>query len=144
MILNAINLLEYVEKDSKGCWNWLGFVDKNGYGRGRFNGVKTRYSHRAAYHLYVGQLEGGLTIDHLCKNRRCINPRHLEQITLRENVYRGNPIWKQKKQWTHCKYGHAFTDDNTYVRPSDGRRRCRHCAVAEAKKQHLLSGSIAI
>lgn len=70
------------------CWRWRGSIQANGYGRFRANG-KTTYAHRAAYALFVGPIPDGLGLDHLCRNRWCVNPEHLEPVTQRENIRRG-------------------------------------------------------
>jgi len=71
-----------------GCWNWIGFLDRNGYGicgRGVNN---EKYAHRAVYRYFRGTIPKGMTLDHLCRNRSCVNPDHLEPVTLKENVRR--------------------------------------------------------
>ena len=78
-------------------------------------------AHRVAYELFVGPLAPGMVIDHLCKNTRCVNPDHLEQVTQATNC-------RRKKRPTHCVHGHdiSWGHPNTYVRP-DGNRNCRAC-----------------
>lgn len=82
-----------------GCWQWNGYIDRNGYGMAWIEG-KHRLAHRLFYAEYVGDLINGLTIDHLCKNRSCVNPDHLQQVTQSVNAKRGkkdnfNPICPQ-------------------------------------------------
>ena len=77
--------------------------------------------HRFAYTHFVGPIPEGLQIDHLCRNRKCWNPNHLEPVTQAENARRG--FWSLK---THCNRGHAYDEENTYVNPS-GHRVCRAC-----------------
>lgn len=101
------------------CWEWLGAIDTTGYGR---IGVGRRVLgvHRIAYEIQVGPIPEGLTIDHLCLRRSCVNGRHLEAVTHEENSRRS------KRRLTHCVNGHEFTEENTYWR-KEGRRQCRTC-----------------
>lgn len=110
-----------------GCWEWTGTVGLSGYARfqSRTTGGR-RYAHRVAWEIVRGQIPEGLQIDHLCRNRRCVNPEHLEPVTQRTNVLRGvGPSAKQARQ-THCLKGHPFDEVNTYRDPR-GRRKCRRC-----------------
>ena len=111
----------------EGCWEWKGKTMKNGYGvwSGTYPG--THLAHRLMYELTIGD-PGNLTIDHLCRNRRCINPTHLEAVSIKLNNNRG--FGNQYKQTTHCIHGHEFTEDNTYVTPSTGARQCKACIRA--------------
>lgn len=76
---------------------------------------------------HVGAIPSGLTIDHLCKVRRCVNPAHLEPVTRGENVLRGDTITAANARKTHCPRGHEYDDANTYV-CKRGLRSCRTCA----------------
>lgn len=101
------------------CWLWMGAKTVKGYGS--FNdGGHTRQAHRVAYELSYGPVPDGLEIDHTCGNRSCVNPQHLEAVTHSENLRRG------AARRTHCKYGHEFTPENTYVK-RNGARECRIC-----------------
>ena len=116
--------------DDNGCWNWP-VTDRNGYGRFRVGsadiiGSRTMaYTHRVAYETFVGPVPEGLELDHLCRNRACCNPEHLEPVTRRENARRGRVTGPRDT----CKRGHEFTPENTYTFPN-GRRNCRACRKA--------------
>lgn len=106
------------------CWLWTAYTYPNGYGQFWFNG-KMGYAHRFAYQQAKGAIPEGLEIDHLCGVRNCVNPDHLEAVTHRENVLRGNAPSAKHAGKTHCKRGHEFTEVNTIV-TSRG-RMCRAC-----------------
>lgn len=106
--------------DESGCWIYTGPISQGGYGR-----LGKEYAHRIMYEAIHGEIPPGLDIDHLCRNRRCCNPQHLEAVTRRENLLRGMGWTAINARKTHCKRGHEFTDENTR---HDGRgRQCRAC-----------------
>jgi hypothetical protein len=112
-----------------GCWVWIGGTSDTGYGtiRGTINGnPKGLYVHRVAYEFMRGGIPAGLHIDHLCRNKRCVNPDHLEPVTQKENSLRGispNAINARKKK---CKWGHPLSGKNLYIRKV-GQRMCLRC-----------------
>jgi hypothetical protein len=82
-------------------------------------------AHRASYEAFIGPIPDGMTIDHLCRNRKCVNPSHLEAVPMRVNVLRGVGVTAKNAVKTHCVNGHEFNDQNTY---SDSKgRSCRAC-----------------
>lgn len=119
---------------ASGCWDWLGRIDKTGYGRTSYGKPLEQLAHRLAYRLWNGEIPPGLTIDHLCRNRRCINPAHLEAGTARENILRGDGMAARRARQTHCKRGHAFTPENTYLY-SNRRRECITCRTARGRRR---------
>jgi len=109
-----------------GCWEWSGSRTPQGYGRLSFDGEPT-YSHRLAYELFVGPIPQGLQIDHLCRNRACCNPDHLEPVSGAENLHRSAfTVASRNVRKTQCPQGHPYDDENTYVTPN-GARGCRTC-----------------
>lgn len=107
-----------------GCIPWTGSTNK-GHGRFRFPYGHVM-AHRWAYEQQVGPIPEGLEIDHLCRNRACVNVEHLEPVTRRENILRGVSMTAQHARKTHCKQGHPFTPENTYIYVH-GRLRQRCC-----------------
>ena len=106
-------------RDQSECWPWRGTL-RRGYGA-FIIGAKPTAAHRFAYELIVGPIPPGLVIDHLCRNRSCCNPAHLEPVTMRENLRRGENWIAALMDRTHCSRGH-FIDG--FV---SGKRRCRIC-----------------
>ena len=118
--------MRFVDKRINGCWVWTAYIERNGYGR--FMPVKGKncWAHRISYELHVGPIPQGLHLDHLCKNRACCNPAHLQPVTQRENNLRSNGLTALNAVKTHCKRGHEFTDENTFRR-KNGKRNCVAC-----------------
>lgn len=115
-----------VAPQASGCWFWTGFQMPNGYGKFPFSRSRNVLAHRWVYDALVGPIPRGLTLDHLCRVRHCVNPTHLEPVTQHENTLRGESIQAQRARQTHCTYGHPFDETNTY-RDRKG-RHCRTCA----------------
>lgn len=113
-----------VEKTNS-CWNWTG-SKKKGYGS-IYVKPKEFLTHRLSYMILVSGIPDGMTIDHLCRNRACLNPKHLEMVTLKENILRGNGVASINARKTHCKRGHKFSEDNILIQKSTGGRICRVC-----------------
>ena len=113
---------------SNQCWNWIGALDDKGYGLLSVNG-KTQRAYRTLYQEMVGIVPKGLTLDHLCRNRLCVNPVHLEVVTYQTNILRGNGLAAQEAKRTHCPRGHEYTEENThYGKTRQGIGRwCRQC-----------------
>lgn len=118
---------------TKTCWLWLGDKNENGYGRISINGKSVK-AHRFSYESIVGPIPPGLTLDHICKVRNCVNPAHLRPMTLRENVLCGDGIGVRNGKKTHCKNGHEFSQENTFLRNKRGYRSCRTCMKRSTKK----------
>lgn len=132
-----VRFFRYVEKTDS-CWNWTG-AKARGYGHFCISQrpTKTVKAHRFSYELVNGTIPQGLTIDHLCRNTLCVNPAHLEAVTQLVNTKR------HAKSITHCKNGHEFSEENTYIRTggiNKGRRRCRAC---ERERMRRIRGTVA-
>lgn len=106
-----------------GCVLWTGQKDKDGYGV-----ISNRRVHRVAWEMFEGPIPPGLVIDHVkargCVNRHCAAIAHLEPVTDRENLLRGDTVNAANASKTHCIHGHEFSEANTFGK---GRRRCRIC-----------------
>ena len=109
----------YTEKTPT-CWNWKGYKLR-GYSQFRVNG-RNLQAHRFAYEVFKGKIPESLTIDHLCRNRMCVNPDHLEAVTVKVNELRGETIAAKNVKKTHCPKGHPYSGTN-----SRGNRVCRIC-----------------
>lgn len=115
----------HISVDENGCWNWTGYKSPKGYALTRFDGT-TKKAHRVIYELLKGPIPEGLQPDHLCRNRGCVNPDHIEPVTHRTNVLRGIGLTAQNAKKTHCQNGHPLSGENLYVTPN-GRRQCQVC-----------------
>lgn len=119
---------EYADRihvDQHGCWLWTAGLDSHGYAQARVNG-RTRLMHRVIHEILVGVIPDHLEPDHTCRVRRCVNPKHLDLVTHRENVLRGEGVAAHAALATHCPAGHPY-DGRNLVIFADGKRRCRVC-----------------
>jgi hypothetical protein len=116
---------KYFRHPITGCWLWTAATSTAGYGRIRVD-RRGMQAHRVAYEMHVGPIPEGLQLDHLCRVRRCVNPAHLEPVTQRENIMRGNSVSAVHAAKTHCIHGHPFDGENTRLGPN-GKRVCRAC-----------------
>ena len=127
-----------ISVNANGCWVWLGARGKGfkiRYGHLNSNG-KTLLAHRVVYESLVGPIPVGMTLDHLCRNRVCVNPVHLEPVTSRTNTLRGSSMAAENAKKHHCKNGHQFSSTNTYVRKrTGGGRVCRKCDALRMRKK---------
>jgi hypothetical protein len=128
--------------DANGCWIWQQGKRDTGYGRVQRD-KRDCLAHRVYYERFIGPIPTGLTLDHLCRVRTCVNPAHLEPVTLAENKRRGMSPNAINARRTHCLRGHAFTEANTYHRPDKPwLRNCRACARMRDRVAWRIAGAL--
>jgi hypothetical protein len=126
-----------IPEPNTGCWLWVGATDRNGYGS--FRGEKPLINvkpHRWSYEHFVGPIPEGLTLDHKCETPQCVNPAHLQPVTLRENILRGSTNASAvNARRSLCVHGHRLVPSPF---PSEsGRRRCMQCLKTHAQTSRL-------
>lgn len=126
------------------CWEWTGGRGTNGYGGFNFVDPATgkhrrRLAHRAAWEILVGLIPPSLVMDHLCRNRACVNPDHLEPVTQRVNNLRGFSLSAANARKTHCKNGHPLMPGNLW-KNQNGQRICRACQIERRRQRDRASG----
>jgi hypothetical protein len=144
VLLKSLNesFMSKVKHIPNGCIVWIAARDSNGYGQfgmPRHLGGAFVRAHRLAYEVCHGQIPAGMVIDHLCNNKRCVNPDHLEAVTQKENCSRAAGIRARAR--TYCRQGHRYTDENTYFYPSG--RRCKTCLNVRKRKYRAAEKAIA-
>ena len=125
-------LWEKVKREGD-CWVWTGTVANRGYGSIHHEGRNGYLPHRLSWELLRGPSPEGLVLDHMCQNRRCVNPCHLDPVTNRVNILRGKSIAAQNFIKTECINGHEFSQKNTRIR-KDGSRICKECERERLRK----------
>ena len=135
-----------IPEDISKCWEWIG-GRAHEYPYIRINNIMNKPVHRIMYELVNGKIEQGLVIDHVCSNKNCVNPQHLEEVTNHENNLRGNTDLQHAG---YCKNGHKRTPENTYIRPDGRGTYCRKCAdiyhpkredyIVNKDKTHCIRG----
>jgi hypothetical protein len=120
------------------CWRWTGAINDSGYGTLGIGGRTGRNyrAHRVAWEWFVGPIDDGLHLDHLCRNRWCVNPDHLEPVVPLENARRGAKVLQ-----THCAQGHPFNAANTGWSKT-GHRRCKECNRIYMRRRRADAGAV--
>lgn len=122
----SLRVHKHIKKEENGCWNWTKAKDKDGYGITSINGKSYR-AHRVFYELYKEKIKSGFVIDHVCRNRSCVNPEHLREVTSRVNIlFNSEGLASINSRKTHCSKGHIYNLKNTRVTKQGG-RWCRVC-----------------
>ena len=117
------------------CWEWTGALSRDGYGK-ISDEATTRQAHRLVYEILMGPIPESLVIDHLCRNRRCVNPLHMEVVDALENTRRGVTARADGGVRMYCRSGHELTEANVYREPKrPAIRRCRKCKVLRYREK---------
>lgn len=122
------------------CWEWTGQLN-HGYGRAHMHG-RLMSAHVAIWELLVGPVPDGLELDHLCLNRRCVNPDHLEPVTRGENMRRTRYA-AMRRAITHCPQDHEYTPENTRV-DKNGCRVCRTCRRLKERERRERARAVVV
>lgn len=142
-----IRLMGKVRYTPYGCWEWTDYINPAGYGHFSVGRGGDKLAHRWSYRFFVGDIANGTELDHLCRNRCCVNPDHLEAVTRQVNSQRGvggHATGSRQRAKTHCRNGHPYSGDNLYLYPN-GDRGCRTCNRAaqaryEERKKEMHHG----
>lgn len=117
---------------SSGCWEWFGNKNRQGYGKVPFRG-RVVVPHRLIYQTVFGEIDRTLVSDHTCENKSCVNPRHIDPVTTKENIFRGTAPASVNARKTHCVNGHEFNQKNTYT--LNNMRACRVCSMYKERRK---------
>lgn len=120
-----------------GCWQWQGGFGggAKAYPRFYWNG-NTGYAHRFSCEYFNGPIPKGYTVDHLCRNTYCVNPSHLEAVTMKENGLRGNTFQGINARKTHCPHGHPYIEENIL----NTKRQSRQCKTCARERSRIKQG----
>ena len=138
--MDSIALEHFLDKicpdPNSGCWLWLASLDTHGYGHIGIAG-RIRQAHRISFLHFMGPIPQGRELDHLCRVRSCVNPRHLEPVTKSTNQKRGiagATLQASRLAKTHCRNGHEYSGMNLILK--NGYRQCRECHNINNRKHY--------
>ena len=138
---------KYAVNSDTGCWEWTRSLNDSGYGQ--FSISKKCYrAHRVSWKIFKGPLDPNKVLDHKCKNRRCVNPEHLREVTSNENTLKNSfSWWAVNSEKTHCPRGHEYTAENTNLRPqSCGKglvgRQCKQCIREKSMEKYRAKKAV--
>ena len=142
-----VSLSETSSYKESPCWIWTAYIGPGGYGEFNLKGKdavghRNKGAHSVAFELFKGSIPEGLEIDHLCRRTNCVNPAHLEAVTGKENILRGESPAARNARKDYCQRDHSFSPSNTYL-ARGGHRHCRKCAaLRQAEYRHSKVGGI--
>lgn len=134
-VIRALDRIERysIPEPNSGCWLWIGVVTANDYGVSSFKGVNV-LAHRLSYFIHVCEIDNGLQLDHLCRVRCCVNPHHLEPVTIAENLRRGTG----QHPHSFCRNGHPMTDNNVFY-DNNKTKKGRRCAICRRERRNVVA-----
>lgn len=137
--------LDKIQVGISGCWLWTAARGRKGYARFGVN-RKIYQAYRWSYEHFIGPIQEGLQLDHFCRAHHCVNPNHLEPVTCKENLLRGDTIQAHNAQKTHCVNGHPFDEKNTLHCKINGRvcRKCRRIRRLKKKASQDQTGQLEV